>query len=146
MLKQATTQKDPPAVIRARELQRPRDFSVVVCDDPSMDEQWDFCFIHEGDSARAFYGGMNWVPLNTKEYPGVHAPNAFGNKTDKFLHHADTILYMRPKHIGDQEKSDQASLAKYILESKYRGLEAEAESIGAKITEHAIEIDEVEDE
>ncbi len=117
-LKRAELPPDPPEVIRTRERLRPIDHTKLIFDSPSTEQMFDFCFVCTRDSIRAMYQSNGWVPVNAKG-DGVKCPGAYGDTTDNRIHVGDSILYKRPKEIGDQERADRKAMDEYEQKTRY---------------------------
>jgi hypothetical protein len=146
MLKKKKVKKDPPQVIAARERMRPVDRTKIVVEPPEINDAFDFCWVHHGENMMGLYSTLGYKPVSKKKYPGITAPAAYGNKTDDFIHHADTILCMRDKEIGRQEDRDRIFAQQYETKMRYQGNEELAAELGMKNFSETLTVGEPTDE
>jgi hypothetical protein len=140
MPKRQLPKKDPPEVLRYRERLIPKDNTVLEFDDPSIPEQWDMCFVCIEANMTAKYVTEGWVPVDAKK-DGIRAPFAVGNKSGSTIHNGDTVLYKRPKSIGDQEREDQVAMQRYMIQNLHQSNQDIARQIGVKDLKETLEVD-----
>ncbi len=133
-LKRKAPKMDPPEVIRARERMKPVDWTELEFSDPSIQEKFHFCWVHEGEHMMGLYASLGYVPVDSKK-DGVRGAVARGNRNDNLVHHLDMILHKIPIEQYRAMEREREMMGKYQLDRRFEANKEAGAAVGIDVRE-----------